>query len=443
MNVHLLYGAEGIDIDLDADLDINTKRVTLVRAKELEGLDDEATAVRYALRNPIYGPSISELVLGLKETDTRSQQVSIGADYDVVVVFPDLTRPMPNKTVLPPILAELEQLGLGPDRVLLLCATGSHRCATTKEMIELVGEDIFSRYAIHDHRSSDGEHVEVGRVEGHPVLLDRRYCAARIRIVTGFVEPHFFAGFSGGPKAVCPGLSADETILEAHSPARIGSPNATWLKCVNNPVHDYIRAAVALAPPSMSLDVAINDDRKLLGVFCGSLPRAHEEACAFVERSCVQRVEGKFDVVVTTNGGYPLDRNLYQCVKGLAAAERVVRDGGTIIMAAQCCDGLPANGSFARILLGARSVEDLVSKPSHLELDRWQVQILGRVLTRAKVMLYSEGLSRDEICAAHLIPLELGKSNLEKAVNLALASAGPGSRLCVLEQGPLTVAVSG
>ncbi len=387
---------------------------------ELPGLPDEQGAVLAALARPTAGPPLADL---------------LGPGRRVAVVFPDLTRPMPNRTVLPPLLAELERLGAGPDRVELLCATGTHRQATVAEMAELVGEDIVARYRIHDHRADADAHVEVGVVDGAPVLIDARYVEADVRILTGFVEPHFFAGFSGGPKGACPGLAATETILEAHSPARIAHPCATWLVTEGNPVHDFVRAAVALAPPTLSLDVAINGRRQLTAVFAGPLPDGHRAACAFVEGTAVQRVDGPFDVVLTTNAGYPLDRNLYQAVKGMAAAERVVTDGGTIVMAAQCLDGLPSGGAFARLLAAADDGAGLARTGGDSEPDRWQVQVLGRVLSRADVWLHTDGLDDEEVRAAHLRPV----ADVSEAVAEALAASGPSARLCVLPEGPLTV----
>jgi nickel-dependent lactate racemase len=415
-DVHLAYGRRGLVVGVPDD-------ATVLTPTDLPGLPDEEGAVLGALRAPHAGAPLAELV---------------GARDRVVVVFPDLTRPMPNRTVLPPLLAELERLGAGPDRVELLCATGTHRPATADEMAELVGPDIVARYAVHDHRSDDDIHVEVGHVDGTAVLIDPRYLDAEVRILTGFVEPHFFAGFSGGPKGVCPGLAATETILEAHSPARIAHQRATWLVTEGNPVHDFVRAAVALAPPTLSLDVAINGRRRLTAVFAGPLPDGHAAACSFVQDTAVQRVEGRFDVVLTTNAGYPLDRNLYQAVKGMAAAERVVADGGTIVVAAACADGLPAGGPFARLLAEARGPEDLVSVAGASAPDRWQGQVLGRVLRRAAVWMHSDGLSADDIRGAHLTAVD----DVADAVAAALRRAGPGARLCVLPQGPLTVATA-
>ena len=273
-------------------------------------------------------------------------------------------------------------------------------------------------------------------MDGTPVLLDRHYVEADVRIVTGFVEPHFFAGWSGGPKGVCPGLAATATILEAHSPARLADARSTWMVTDGNPVHEFVRAATALCPPDLSVDVTIDSRRRLTGVFAGALPDGHRAACAFAAGSVTQSVEGRFEVVLTTNGGYPLDRNLYQAVKGMAAAERVVADGGIIVMAAACADGVPAGGAFARILAGPPAPGDLVRPDGPGELDRWQAQVLGRVLGRAEVWVYSDGLSDEAVRAGLMTPVH----DLAAAVGEALDRQGSRARLCVLPQGPLTVA---
>ena len=416
MHLVLPFGRDGLGVDVPDD-------AVVVEPVELPGLPDEWRAVTDALSEPVCGPPLDALV---------------GPADRVVVVFPDITRPMPNRTVLPPLLAELDRLGAGPDRVELLCATGTHRVATDAEMAELVGEEIIRRYRVHQHRAGDDRHVEVGRVDGTAIALDARYVEGDVRICTGFVEPHFFAGFSGGPKGVCPGLADTATVLEAHSPDRIADPAATWLRLEGNPVHDFVRAAAALVPPALSVDVAINARRQLTAVFAGPLPEGHGAACEFVERTAVRPVGGRFEVVLTTNGGHPLDRNLYQAVKGMAAAERIVADGGTIVQAAACGDGLPGGGAFARLLAEAGSSGALASATAGREQDRWQVQVMGRVLQRAEVWLHAAGLTDDQVRAAHLRPVP----DVARAVTEALGAAGRGARLCVLPQGPLTVAAA-
>jgi lactate racemase len=412
--VELAYGTEGRRVEVPDD-------ATVIEPADPPGLPNQEDAVRRALDRPLAGPSVAQLAVGARR---------------VVVVFPDLTRPMPNRTVLPPLLGLLARSGVPDAAITLLCATGTHRQATPSEMRELVGEEIAGRYAIVDHDSDGGDHVEVGRVDGTPILLQREYVEADLRVITGFVEPHFFAGFSGGPKAVCPGIAATETILEAHHPRRIADAASTFVTRSGNPVHDFVRAAVALAPPHLSVDVAINRGRQVTAVFAGPLEVAHDTACAFVGSSAVQAVAAPFDVVVSTNGGHPLDRNLYQAVKGMAAAERIVRQGGIIVMVAACGDGIPTGGGFAGVLSRARTAADLVDAAGGPELDRWQAQVLGRVLQRAQVWLYSEGMTNQMATDALLVPVH----DLSTVVDEALAALGGSGTVAVLPLGPLTVA---
>jgi nickel-dependent lactate racemase len=413
IEVALPFGAGTRRIEVPED-------ATILRPRSLPGLRDPAAAIRAALARPLGGPRLDELV---------------GTGSRVVVVFPDITRPMPNQVVLPPLLAELERAGAGPDHVTLLCATGTHRGARPDELLALVGAEVLERYRVIQHRA-EGEHVEVGTVDGIPILLDPRYVEADVRIATGFVEPHFFAGFSGGPKAVCPGLAGLETILEAHSPARISSKRATWLALDYNPVHRFLSRAVELAPLDLCLDVAINEQRELTAVFVGALPSSHRAACAFVERTAVQVVPAAFDVVLTSNAGFPLDRNLYQAVKGMAAAERVVRVGGDIVLVAGCVDGYPSEGPFAGLLQAAAGPDELLGSAQGAIQDGWQAQVLGRVLSKARVHLFTEGLSGDQVVAAHLEPV----ADPSAAVAELLAHHGPQARLGVLPEGPLSVA---
>jgi nickel-dependent lactate racemase len=417
VRVDIAYGRLGTTVEVPDDAEV-------VLPVEAAALADEGEAVTQALRQPLVGPPLRDLA-------RRGGRVA--------VVFPDLTRPMPNRTVLPPLLAELGRAGVPDERITLLCATGTHRQATAAEMSELIGPAVAARYPVVDHDARSGQHVRVGDVDGTPVLLQREYVEADVRIVTGFVEPHFFAGYSGGPKAVCPGLAAMETILEAHHPRRIADPRATFVTREGNPVHDFVRAATALAVPDFSVDVAINRARNITAVFAGPLTPTHDAACAHVGDSAVRAVGEAYDLVVSTNGGHPLDRNLYQAVKGMAAAERIVRDQGIVVMAAACVDGVPAGGAFARLLAQACSPEDLVGATEGPELDRWQAQVLGRVITRAEVHLYSEGLDDAVVRDAQLVPVH----DLARAVEAALAQLGASPRVAVLPEGPLTVASVG
>jgi nickel-dependent lactate racemase len=404
--VRLAYGREGLQVHVPPDAQV-------LAPTDLPGLDDAHARV------------VEAVTAALTSAPVRD-------DGPVAVVFPDLTRPFPHRIVLPPVLEALAAHGVDDSRIRLLCATGTHRQATDAEMRELVGDDLVDRFGVHDHDCTDADaHVQVGTVDGAPVLVDRAYVDAPTRILTGFVEPHFFAGFSGGPKGVVPGLAATATVLEAHSPARIADPAATWTVLDGNPVHEFVRAAVALVPPTLSVDVAINAAREVTAVFAGPLPDSHREACAFVERTSVVHLDQPFDVVVTSNAGPPLDRNLYQAVKGMSAAERVVREGGVVVCAARCGDGLP-DGDFAELLGSATTPQQLLDAPS--AQDQWQVQVLGRVLRHARVGLHST-LADADVRLAQLEPV----ADVSAAVLEAVRRAGP--RVGVLPEGPLTVGV--
>lgn len=417
MKVHLAYGVGGLDVDVPDSSNV-------VVPVEPAALPDERGALLAAFETPVSGPPLSSLV---------------APGQHVVVVFPDITRPMPNKTVLPPLLERLEQLGAATSDILLLCSTGTHREATPAEMEALIGADLLRRYRVKQHvATAAADHTRVGTVDGVDIMLDRAYVEADLRIVTGFVEPHFFAGYSGGLKAVCPGVAALETVLEAHSPRRIGDPRATFTITVGNPVHDFVRAAAALLPPSFAVDVALDSQRRLTAVFAGALPASHGAACAYVEETAVRRVPRLYDVVVSTNSGFPLDRNLYQSVKGMAAAERIVRPGGTIVMAAECRDGIPKEGRFGEMLQRATTIEELASTAGSSVLDRWSSQVLGRILEKCRVQLRSDGLDEITIRRAFMEPIR----DVSAALRSLVGDSGDRASVAVLPFGPLTVATA-
>lgn len=392
----------------------------VVFPRSLEPIEDPWNAVIDATCNPYSGSALEDLV---------------HAGDHVVVVFPDITRPMPNKVVLPPLLEALERSGVGPDNVELLCATGLHRAATDEELVDLLGPRICGKYRIHQHVAEGSNHIRVGEVDGVPIDLDSRYVDADVRICAGFVEPHFFAGYSGGLKAVCPGLASTETILEAHSTSRVRDKRSTWKQLDGNRVHEFIRSAALLLPPDLLVDVTINRSHEVTAVFAGCYPQSYLAACSFVDESATCKVPGRFDVVVSTNAGYPLDRNLYQTVKGMAAAEQAVADGGIIIVAAECRDGLPAHSPFAELVSRGGGSNDTLVSTDRTTRESWQVEVMRRILGRAEVWLYSEGLTDDEIFDSGLVPV----ADVSKAVVDALRNRGTGSTLCILPDGPFCV----
>ena len=413
--VRLAFGRTGMELDVPDGVDV------LMPAPRL-ALGDPAAAIAAAILAPASGRPLPDI----------APPGSV-----VAVSVCDITRPFPARTVLPVLLDLL------PDRRLrLVIATGSHRASPPEELEGMLGRDVLARVEVVQHDADDpGSHVQLGWVPGSevPAGVDRRFVEADVRVTLGFVEPHFFAGFSGGPKMVVPGLADIATIRELHSAERIASRRATWGILDGNPVHDPIRAIARRAEVSFALDVALDDHNRIAAVFAGGLETEHRAACEHVRQAAMVPVERPYDVVVTTNSGYPLDQNLYQCVKGLKAAAGIVRDGGTIILAAACEDGLPAHGRYADLLAGSAGPAEFLARLSSGEIaerDQWQVQVQAGILVRARVLAYTPGVPPDDLRRAWLEPAD----DLDAALRLALAAAGPDARCAVLPVGPQTIA---
>ncbi|MFP5336398.1 MAG: nickel-dependent lactate racemase [Actinomycetes bacterium] len=419
MRVRLAYGESGLEVDLPDD------RTTVVEPVYVPGAADPAAVLRQALRNPVAGPRLRDLV--------RPGQT-------VALAVCDGTRAQPRRLMVPAVLEELEGV-VDPHDVVVLVATGTHRGNTHQELREMLGDEVVDRYRVLNHDARDDDSLVWRGVHGNgvPVWLDRHWVEADVRVTTGFVEPHFFAGFSGGPKLAVPGLAGLETVLTLHDATRIGSPQATWGVCEGNPVHDDIRAVVAAAGGvDFAVDVTLNREQQVVGAFAGELFAMHAAAREAARELAMRPVPQLFDVVVTTNSGYPLDQNLYQAVKGISAAALVVKDGGTIVCAAECRDGFPDHGSFREVLSSAESpqalLEAIESRPRTVP-DQWQVQVQAKIQTRARVVMHTSYLSDEALAEAHLEQT----ADIGATVRELLAAAGPEARVCVLPEGPQTI----
>ena len=413
--VRLAFGRTGLDLAVPTGVNVLTP---LPR----EPLRDPAAALRRAMLAPMSGRPLPDLA-------RRGSTVAVS--------ICDVTRPFPARTVLPVLIDLL------PGRAIrLLVATGSHRACTADELEAMLGREVMAACEVVQHDADDGAaHLTLGSVPGSdvPARVDRRFLEADARVTLGFVEPHFFAGFSGGPKMVAPGLADLDTIRELHSAARIGSPRATWGVLDGNPVHDPIRDIAERARVSFALDVALDDANRIAAVFSGYLGTEHRAACAHVRSSAMVAVAEPYDVVVTTNSGYPLDQNLYQCVKGLRAAAGIVRDGGTIILAAACEDGLPSHGRYAELLARFTSPGAFLAALASggiAERDQWQVQVQAEIQSRVRVLAHTPGVSPDDLRRAWMEPVD----DVRAALRDALATAGPGARAAILPVGPQTIA---
>jgi lactate racemase len=416
--VQLAYGRTGLTITVPGSTHV-------VEPRWAPGVPDEREAIRAALRHPIQSePLAARLRPGSK----------------VIVTHSDITRATPNDRILPVLLAELESAGVRRDDITLMNALGTHRRQTEAELRQMLGDAIVDRYRCRQHNALDDANlVRLGSSAGaHPVRLNREFMEADVRILTGFIEPHFFAGFSGGPKGVLPALAGAESVLSNHGYAMIGHSAATWGVTAGNPVWEEMRDAALRVSPTFLLNVTLNSRRQITGVFAGDLVSAHAAGCSFVRETAMVPVDAPYDIVVTTNGGYPLDQNLYQTVKGMSAANRILRTGGAIVMVAACQDGMPDNGRYAALLAQAGSpqgVLKMLQQPGFAEQDQWQVQLQAMIQLRAEVYVYSGGLSDGQIRGALFTPCH----DVAETVGALQRKYGETARICVLPDGPQTV----
>jgi lactate racemase len=399
-------------------------RATVVTPRPVAAPPDQQALLRAALHSPVEG-------LRLRDIVRRGQQVAIS--------ICDGTRPQPRRQMIEAILDELDGT-THLDDVVVLVATGTHRGNTAEELEAMLGADLLGSLEVVNHDGRAQSDLQwCGRLgNGVPVWLNRRWVDADVRITTGFVEPHFFAGFSGGPKLVAPGLAGLETVLTLHDYARIASPRATWGIVDGNPVHDDVRAIAAATGVDFGFDVVLNGDQDIIGAFAGQLFAMHAAARAAAAEIAMAPVPERFDVVVTSNSGYPLDQNLYQSVKGMSAAAQVVKPGGVIVVAAECRDGFPDHGSYRDLLRSGATMEAVMAglaASGRTIDDQWQVQIQGRVQAQARVVMHTSYLSDAQVAEAHLEQT----ADIDDTVARALAAAGPTSTLCVLPEGPQTV----
>ena len=416
MQIHLQYGDTGLTVELPS------RHATVLAPAFVEGLPDEAAAFQAAVRRPLESPPLKDLV----KSGER-----------VAVVIPDITRPLPSDRLLPWLFAELAHVP--KENFTLISGTGSHRANTKAEWAAMIGRGLLRKYRVVNHNAHDEAALaQVGRWDdGQPVLLNREYAQADKRIVLGFIEPHIMAGFSGGYKAVCPGVMDIASIMRYHNAATIGHPKSTWGRLEDNPTQLIIRKIGALLPIDFCLNVTLNRERRITRFFCGAVPAAHSTGCAFAKATAMAACPQEFPIVITTNGGYPLDQNLYQTVKGLHAAAQIVSQDGYILAAARCNDGFPAHGNFRTLLFqhsSPQAILDTILAPGFAMFDQWEAQLLALICLKARVGLYSE-IPAGEVRRAHLEPV----ADIGARIGEELQRRGQTTPIAVLPEGPLTI----
>lgn len=425
MKVDLAYGESGLTVDLP-----EWHVTDILHMPHLPPVDDVRGAVTEALRNPIETPSLREMAADVESA---------------VIVVSDITRPVPNARILPPLLEELFDAGMPPEDVLILIATGLHRPNTPDELEKMLGKVVVSSGCrIENHMAREKhDHLRVGTTrQGTEGWVDARYLAADLKILTGLVEPHLMAGFSGGRKSICPGICSAETIMAFHRPKLMESPQAVTGNMDGNPVDLEACDIAALARGAdCILNVTLDEQRNITGIFAGELFAAHAAAVERAREQTTVTVDSKADVVVTTGGGAPLDASFYQGVKGMVAAGPIVRDGGTIIIAQENAEGIGSD-EFGSLLRETHDLHALIEKAlaeDRREIDLWQVHRLEILLRRTHIMSYSTGLPAGVHKELFVEPVE----SVEEAVERAIDKYGPETRIAVIPHGPYVIARMG
>lgn len=418
MNIPLAFGKTGITLNVP---DRNLLKVLTIEGAE--ATQDPAGKLRQALVTPIGSPPLADIARGKKSA---------------VVVISDITRPVPNTLILPPVLETLERAGIPRERVTILVATGLHRPSTPDELIAMVGVEILRRYRVQDHHARKPEEQRhLGETKsGTPVHIDRIYCDAELKITTGFIEPHLMAGFSGGRKLIAPGCAGEQTIRALHSPRFLERPDCREGSIDHNPLHRELLEIASTAGHDFIVNVALDERHRVTGIFAGDPLRAHEEGVRFVRRAVRATIPRPADIVVTTSAGYPLDLTYYQAVKGMTAALPIVREGGMLVLAAECAEGLgsPEFTAMATKFATAQEfIDEIMRNP--VVIDQWQLEECAKAARKAEVVLVSPRVARE-----HGSKLFIRTSaSIDEALERGLSRYGPDATVAVIPKGPYTL----
>lgn len=423
MIINIPYGKSLINLDLP---DKNV--VALLQSIEFNGFIDQSGVVREALDKPIGSKPLAHL-----STEKRR----------ICIVVSDYTRATPNRILLPPIIEVLKSAGRKMDEIKILVAYGLHKPAPKELEVEFLGEEIVKEIEVLSHDAEDEDSLTyIGKTSfGTSLSVNNLILKSDLVILTGLIEPHFFAGYSGGRKSILPGVSGEEAIYNNHSFKMIMHPLSRYGVLDGNPVHEDMVEAARMIPTQMFLvNVVIDRRRRITGAFTGDIYGAHLEGVKFLDRYVRVKAPLKADIVVTSNGGYPLDRDLYQAVKGIATGELVTRRGGVIVLFAECVDGIGrGHEEFYRLMAEAKSPEDVLERIKREEpiKDQWEAQILARILRDMKVIIVTRSIKHSIIEEMHMIPT----SNPEEAIREAYNIVGRDPKIIVIPEGPYVIPV--
>lgn len=416
-NIKVPYSKQGMNLEIE---DKNLKAILVSKSHDFIVTKSESEIVKNSLDNPIGTSKLEELAKG-KE--------------NVVIITSDHTRPVPSRVIMPQILERIRK-GNPSAKIKILVATGFHRPSTKEELIFKLGEEIVEKEKIVMHISTDDEDmIKMGVLpSGGDFYMNKLAAKADLLVSEGFIEPHFFAGFSGGRKSILPGVASAKTIMYNHCSEFIDSENSRTGTLDNNPIHEDMVYAAKTAKLAFIVNVAIDKDKKVIASFAGDVDKAHKQGCEFVTNlSKIDKVPA--DIVVSTNGGYPLDQNIYQSVKGMTAAEATCKEGGVIIMVAACNDG-HGGKSFYDNVARASSPKEILENVRNVKKedtvpDQWEFQILARILDKFTVIMVTDECDPKMITSMHM----KHAYNFEEAINLAYEIKGEEAKVVVIPDG--------
>lgn len=416
MRVTLDYGKTGLEVDLPDE-----RVVGPLAIRPTTPLANPEQALAQAIAKPIGSRPLSELARGRR---------------NACILVCDITRPVPNRQILSPLSQTLEEQGIKRQDILILIATGLHRPNEGAELVEIVGPEIAHRYRIENHHGKVlEEHDYLGTTpNGVPAYIDSRYVRADLKITTGLIEPHLMAGYSGGRKVICPGIAALETVKIWHGPRFLEHPNADCGIVAGNPVHEENTRIAQLAGCDFIVNVCLDGQRRIVWAGAGDMIKAWEEGVRFVENVVRVSVPEPLDIVVTSCAGYPLDTTWYQAVKGLTGALPIVKQGGTIILAASLTEGV-GSPEFQHLIddnPDLKLFKERILGKDYFVMDQWQLEELAKVVGRCRVKVISTGLPAQTLRKCHVEPA----ASVEQAVADCLVQYGPKARIAVIPKGP-------
>jgi lactate racemase len=420
MRIKMDYGKTGLLVDLPSD-----KVIGPLEIKNAIPLANQSQAISDALANPIGSKPLAEIAKGKKTA---------------CILICDITRPVPNKVILPQILKTIEEAGVPRSGITILIATGLHRPNEGEELVELVGEDIANNYRVENHHGKEtSEHDYLGITpKGVPVYIDSRYIRAELKITTGLIEPHLMAGYSGGRKVICPGIAGIETVKVWHGPKFLEHPNADSGIVEGNPVHEENTYIALMSGCDFIVNVCVDGNRQITWAGAGDMIKAWEAGVSFVRQVVRVAIKEPVDIVLTSCAGYPLDITWYQAVKGLMGALPIIKKGGTIILVASLTEGL-GSPEFQQVLRenpDIKAFKKRILETDYFVMDQWQLEEFAKVIEKCKVKVYSKGLEHSVLNKCHVTPID----SVEQAIAESLQEYGPLARIAVIPKGPYVLA---